>query len=97
MKFYLKNERNRIIYEEEIEALITDNPDLLVVFHQEMGKIHARKVGKVLREIGLSSGWFALLVGVVIGSGLTKTDVRKSNGVLVPQNKRDFVYFFELK
>jgi len=97
LKFYLKNEQNRIAYEEEIKTLIRKDPHLLPVFHQEMSKIHARRTGRILREIGVSQGWFALLEGVVIGSGLTKSDVNKTIDALVPPQKKDFVYFFKLK
>jgi len=97
LKFYLKNERNRFTYEEEISELISKDPQLLVLFHQEMGKISARKTGRYLRERGLSLGWFAILEDMVIGSGLKKADLKKTMEALVPPDKRNFIYYFQLK
>ena len=60
LKYYLKSERNREYYWEEIQDLIHKNRNLMVLYHQEMGKSYARTYGKRLREIGLSDAWFGI-------------------------------------
>ena len=97
LRFYLRSQHNREMYREEIKALIDRNPDLLRLYHQEMGKIHARTYGKRLREIGLRKGWFAILEGITIASGATKDEVEKVLERLLPPEKRKFVYIFQLK
>lgn len=97
LRFYLRSQHNREMYREEIKALIDGNPDLLTLYHQEMGKIHARTYGKRLREIGLRKGWFAILEGITIASGATKDEVEKVLERLLPPEKRKFVYIFQLK
>ncbi len=46
LKFYLRNERNRQQYREEIWDLTHNNPQMLTAYHQIMGKNHARHYGK---------------------------------------------------
>ena len=70
---------------------------LLTLYHQEMGKIHARAYGKQLRGIGLSKAWFAILEGIIIASGATKNEVEQVLQHILPTEKRKFVYIFQLK
>lgn len=97
LRFYLSNKRNREIYWEEIEDLINKDPKLLILYHQEMGKIHARKYRKRLREIGLIKGWFAIFEGIIIASGTTREEVEQTLQHLLASEKRKFVYLFQLK
>ena len=97
LRFYLKSERNREIYSKEIERLIEKDPTLLRLYHQEMGKIHARTYGRKLREIGVRRGWFAILEGVIIASGKTRGGVERVLKSILPAERREFVYIFQLK
>jgi len=97
LKFYLKNEQNREEYWEEIDELIAKDAKLLVVYHQEMGKIYARTYGRQLRKIGLKNAWFGILEGITIASGSTKKEVQQVLDRILPEEKRDFVYMFQLK
>jgi len=97
LKFYLKNERNREMYLEEIMELKDKNEKLLILYHQEMGKIYARTYGKRLREIGFSDAWFAIFDGFIVASGVTKNDVEKTLKNLLPDEKLKFLYFFQVK
>ena len=85
------------MYQEEIENLINKKPELLMLYHQEMGKVHARTYGRRLREMGVKSGWFAILEGTLIASGTTKDEVERILQCLLPPEKRKFVYLFRLK
>lgn len=97
LKFYLKNERNRNYYWEEIEELITGNHELTLLFHQEMGKVQARSLGKKLREIGFKNGWFGILEGMIVASGKTKEDLNKNIQSVVPKSMQEYVYLYQLK
>ena len=96
LKFYLRNESNRLRYEAEIEELTRKDFNLMKIYHQEMGKIHARELGKRLREIGLSEAWFAILEGTIIASGATKEQVNKVLKDILPIGKRELPYIFHL-
>ena len=97
LKFYLKSERNRDMYWEGIWELLYGDPVLEIVYHQEMGKIYARGLKKELRERGLTKGWFALLEGVSIASGVTRSETERTVKSIVPKEKLKFVYYFQLR
>lgn len=97
LKFYLKNQRNRQHYWEEIEDLIEKSNDLAVCYHQEMGKINARILGKRLREIGFDKAWFGILQGLTVCSGKTKDDLEKNILSVVPKSLQNCVYRYHLK
>ena len=97
LKFYLKSVRNREMYWDEIDELIDKDPDLLTLYHQEMGRIHARTYRKRLREAGLTNAWFAILEGITIASGTTKDEVERILQTILPTEKIKFVYIFRLK
>ncbi|MCC7550419.1 MAG: hypothetical protein KO316_02810 [Methanobacterium sp.] len=97
LKFYLKSKRNQENYWEEIDNLLDKKPELWKVYHQETGKLNARGYGRKLRGMGVKQGWFALLEGEIIASGVTKDDVYKTLEFILPKEKRDFPYVFQLK
>jgi hypothetical protein len=97
LKFYLRNERNRNMYWDEIVELVHQSRSMETLYHQEMGKVHARAYSKQLRDIGLSGVWFAVLEGITIASGATRQEVERVVKRIVPENKQPFVYTFEVK
>lgn len=97
LKFFLKSDRNRDYYWEDIQDLIHGNHALTVVYHQEMGKSHARSYGKRLREIGLSDAWFGILEGLIVASGKTKAALEQNLKAIVPSSMQEFVYLYRLK
>jgi len=97
LRYYLKSERNRSRYWQEIANIIAKDARLLALYHQEMGKTHARTYGKRLRAIGLRDAWFALLQGMIIAGGSTRDEVEQILPGIVPAEKRKLVYIFHLK
>ncbi len=97
LKFYLKNKRNREMYWTEINDLISKDPQLKIVYHQEIGKIKAQRFKKNLHEIGINKAWFAVLHGMIIASGPSKEELEKNVMKIIPREKKDFVYIFQLK
>jgi len=97
LTFYLKSERNRDQYWEEIWELIDKNPPLITLYHQEMGKAYARTLAKDLRKMGVTKGWFAVFEGLPLASGTTKGDTEKVVQNILPEEKWEFVYYFQLK
>lgn len=97
LRFYLKNKQNYKTYIQEIEGLVEKNPGLLKLYHHETGKLNARSYRKELRKVGVRQGWYAVLEGVIIAGGESKGDVLKTVENIVPKEKREFVYVFQLK
>ncbi len=78
LRGYLKTEYSRDEHHEEIWELIGKNPDLMVVYCEEMGRVHARTYKKRLKEAGVVEGWFALIDGMIIAGGKTREEVDKN-------------------
>ena len=97
LRFYLRNARHREMYEEEIAALVQKNRSLETLYHQEMGRVHARTYSGQLRDMGLSGVWFAMLEGVPIASGTTRQEVEQAVQRIVPKHKLPFIYPFQVK
>ena len=97
LKVYMKNKYNRDVYWEEIEKLKNKNRELLIYYHQKMGKIHSRGIRKDLREIGIRKGWFGILEGTIIGSGPSKKELIQNVEQIVPEDKRDLIFTFEMR
>ena len=97
LKFYLKSKSNRERYREEIRNLVNEDPSLLILFHQEMGKTHARKLKNRLREMGIKKAWFAVLEGMIIVSGSTKDEVKRILQDILPAEKQELPYVFQLR
>ena len=96
LRFYMKNQKNRDLYWNEIWDLIGKKPELQLIFHQEMGKVNARTYKKRLREAGIDRGWFAILHGLIVASAMTETEARKAMEQIVPSYKHKWVYIFNL-
>jgi hypothetical protein len=96
LRFYLKSKQNRDQYWEDIWLLIGRKPALRLLYHQEMGKIHSRQYKKRFREIGIEKGFFAILEGMIVASGLTKEEAQKAAKSIVPSEKRAWVHIFQV-
>jgi len=96
LRFYLKSKQNRDQHWEDIWDVIGKKPALRLLYHQEMGKIHARHYRKRFQEIGISQGWFAVLEGLVVASGGSKEEAEQAAKRIVPSEKRAWVHYFQL-
>lgn len=97
LKFYLKNERNREMYRDEIWKLTSKNSKMMTAYHQIMGRNHARHYGKEFRKMGINGGWFAILQGLIVASGTTEEEAEKATKKIVQPEKRPWVYLFHFK
>jgi hypothetical protein len=97
LRFYLRNRRNRERYWEEIGALIEKDEALRILYHQEIGKVHARTARRRLRQAGLSRGWYALLDDTVVASGESRAEVEAVLDRLLQEDRRRHAYVFQLK
>jgi hypothetical protein len=97
LRGYLKTEYSRNAHHEEIQELIDKNPDLMIVYCEEMGRVHARTYRKNLKAVGIVEGWFALIDGMIVASGRTQEEVERISKSLLPPEKMKLVYIFHLK
>ena len=97
LKFYAKNKSNREMYWEEIEAIITDKPNLKNVYHRAIGSSNARQISRRFSEIGLAPGWFAVYEDVVIASGKSEKEVRALIVNMLPEDKAEGVHVYRYR
>lgn len=98
LKFYLKNQKNREEYYEEIQDLMSKNKGLLTIYYQETGKHNATKYSKKMRGYiaDNTSVWFAIIDDVIVASGKTQQDVEKNLDNTISGEKRNFAYIFKV-
>jgi hypothetical protein len=93
----LRSESSRKCHEDEIQALVESGPELRRIYHEEMGKVHARRYRKLLRARGVRAAWFALYKGIVVASGKTREEVRRTLGDILPPEAAELAYLFQVK
>jgi hypothetical protein len=97
LRGFLRSQDSRDIHWEEIEELKNKSPELMAVFSEEMGRVHARVYRKKLKEIGIKEGWFGLIDGIIIAGGGTREDVETALKSLMPRDMLELAYIFQLK
>jgi hypothetical protein len=93
----LGSQDSRNIHWEEIEELKNKSPELMAVYSEEMGRVHARAYRKKLKEIGVKDGWFGLIDGIIIAGGRTREEVEKALKSLIPTDMMKLAHIFQLK
>lgn len=97
LRGFLRSQESRDFHWQEIEKLLRDKPELLPVYSEEMGRVHARAYRKKMKEIGLEEGWFGLIEGIIIAGGRSREEVEAILGGLLPAEKIKLVHIFQLK
>jgi hypothetical protein len=97
LKFYLKSQSNREQYQDEIWELTAKSPHLLILYHQEMGKVHARHYRKRLTQIGVRNAWFAIVDGVIVAGAKSKQDLQRALEDILPHSRMAHVFIFSLR
>lgn len=93
----MRSERSRTANWGEIVRLRRARPELEAVYHEELGKAHARTIGKRLRDAGIASGWFAIFRGMVIASATSRGELQVRVGEILEPSDAHLPYLFQLK
>ncbi len=96
LKYYLRNQRTREYYSEEISDLIEDD-HLARVYHAQMGRASARSLGRRLKELGIRDAWFGILEGLIVAAGTSKTECRDIAQKILPEDRACFVYYYRAR
>ncbi|MBI2567242.1 MAG: hypothetical protein HYV63_09455 [Candidatus Schekmanbacteria bacterium] len=97
LKILLGSQRSREHNEVEISAIAKKSDELRCLYHQEMGKIHARTYKKALLERDIVAGWFGVLDGLLVGAAGNRSELERTLRPLVPVEQWPLVYMFEIK
>ena len=96
LRFYLKSDENLEYYEEEIDQLINKDRELLVIYHQELGKRNGRKLAKSLKKKGVSKAWFAVYDDTIVASGPDKKSAEENVNAILSEEDFDFIHLFKI-
>ena len=77
--------------------MLARKPELMPVYSEEMGRVHARDYRKRLKARGIAEGWFALMDGIILAGGKERQDVEKAAKSMLPPEKMKLVHLFQLK
>lgn len=94
LRFYMKNKRNRQRYAAEIESLKNRSEHLEGVYHEEMGKAHARSLGRELRELDLEEAYLAIYDERIVASGTSEAQVQEILDEIMPSGKETHPYIY---
>jgi len=97
LRFYMRSKGSRVRYEGEIEGLVAKDSGLLRVYHHELGKVDAKWYRRRLRGLGLTRGWFAVFEGIIVAGGGSREEVERVLDGIVPSEKRELAYIFQLR
>jgi len=97
LKTLLSSERSRELNWEEILALRGSSPELEQAYHEEIGKVDARRIGRRLRAAGVTRGWFALYEGMVIASAAEREDLVRRIREVLPPARSHLPYLYQLR
>ena len=93
----VKSERSRELHWEEISDLRDTSPELERFYHRERGKAEARRIGRRLREGGVTQGWFAIYDGTVIASATTRDELARRIQEILPAKRSHLPHLYRLK
>ena len=96
-RFYLKNKQKREEFWNEINNMLRKNSNLKNIYHNEIGKSYVRETKKILSEIKVKNGWFAIVNSKIVASGKNEQEIKERLKDVLPEDKLDSAYIFEYK
>ncbi|MHB8566073.1 MAG: hypothetical protein ACYC9U_03125 [Nitrososphaerales archaeon] len=94
---YMSTRERRDENWQEIETLQGKNDRLFSIYCRELGKANSNHQRQLLKEIGIKKGWFAVCGDVVVASGSTVEKLKEAVSEIMPDDRKDDVYVFQLK
>ncbi len=96
LKYYIKKVDKSPEYDYDIKELISEEPALEKIYHQETGSKYAKIYAKKLKKLGFEKIWFACLDEVIIASGQNEHELKNNINKIVPGKIKDFIHIFKL-
>ncbi|MCB1160564.1 MAG: hypothetical protein KDK45_23900, partial [Leptospiraceae bacterium] len=91
---YLKTEKNRQQYWDEIWEIIGNDEELLTLYYQLSGKLYSKRIQKSLKNININPAYYAVYESTVVGVASKKIDLEERIKEVVPSDKLKYVYIF---
>jgi hypothetical protein len=94
LRFYTKNEENRDRFADEIDQLRQRSDELEGIYHEEIGKANARRLGREFRDLGLQEAYVAIYDGQVVATAPTENALDDALVSIMPENAVDHPYVY---
>jgi hypothetical protein len=97
LRFYTKNQENRERFADEIEELKDKTTELARIYHEQLGKANARRLGRKFRDLGLEEAYVAIYDGQVIATAPTEEQLEENLSEIMPSGKgvHPYVYHYD--
>lgn len=97
LRFYTKNQENRDRYADEIDELKNKTTELERIYHEQLGKANARRLGREFRDLGLEEAYVAIYDGQVVATAPTEEGLEETLSAIMPDGKTDdpYVYHYD--
>jgi hypothetical protein len=94
LRFYTKNEENRERFADEIEQLRDRSDELERIYHEQMGKAQARRLGREFRDLDLREAYVAIYDGQVVTTAPTEDALDETLSSIMPEDAVDHPYIY---
>ncbi|CCQ33496.1 hypothetical protein HLRTI_000303 [Halorhabdus tiamatea SARL4B] len=94
LRFYTKNEENRERFADEIEQLRNRSDELAGIYHEQMGKAQARRLGREFRDLDLREAHVAIYDGQVVATAPTEDALKETLSSIMPEDVVDHPYIY---
>jgi hypothetical protein len=94
LRFYTKNQENRERYADEIAELKDKTDELERIYHEQLGKANARRLGREFRDLGLEEAYVAIYDGQVVATAPTEKRLEEALSSIMPDGKADYPYVY---
>jgi hypothetical protein len=94
LRFYTKNEENRDRFADEIEQLRNQRDELERIYHEEVGKANARRLGREFRDLGLQEAYVAIYDGQVVATAPSEDALNETVAAVLPDSAVDHPYIY---
>lgn len=94
LRFYTKNEENRERFADEIEQLRYQSDELERIYHEQMGKAQARRLGREFRDLDLREAYVAIYDGQVVATAPTEDTLDETLSSIMPKDAVDDPYIY---
>jgi len=94
LRFYTKNQENRERYADEIAELKHKTDELERIYHEQLGKANARRLGREFRDLELEEAYVAIYDGQVVATAPTEERLEETLSAIMADGKADYPYVY---
>ena len=94
LRFYTKNKENRERFADEIEQLRDRSDKLERIYHEQIGKANARRLGREFRDLDLREAYVAIYDGQVVATAPTEDALNETVSSIMPEDAGDHPYIY---